>query len=278
MEAANRGAPRGRRRLGRARHRAAVRAGPQRLGRHRDQLPLLLRAQDDVRQVRAGVRRPARRLRHAGRAVRGAHAGADRKVTRFPVVLYRHGVLGRPARLDAQHHAGRAARSTRADLDLLHVTDDVDEAVGASSRPRGRRRRRTRRAAVAASLRPLPRSGSDRTAICAARVGHRRSVTDLGRARARQLGRRRRHTLVSGGGRVVDDGRGRRARGRRRTRRRDPAGAGGPGGRRHRRRRAGRHRHDARTQADDGRALDAFLALPGGLGTLEELFEVWTTG
>ena len=45
---------RGRRRLGRARHRAAVRAGHERLGRHRRRLPLLLRPQDDVRQVRAG--------------------------------------------------------------------------------------------------------------------------------------------------------------------------------------------------------------------------------
>ena len=58
---------RGRRRVGRARHRAAVRAAAQRLGRHRHQLPLLLRPQDDVRQVRAGVRDHARRLRHARR-------------------------------------------------------------------------------------------------------------------------------------------------------------------------------------------------------------------
>ena len=37
-----------------------------------DRLPLLLRAQDDVRQVLRGVRHLPRRLRHARRAVRGA--------------------------------------------------------------------------------------------------------------------------------------------------------------------------------------------------------------
>ena len=70
---------RGRRRVGRPGHRAAVRAGHERVGRPGHQLPLLLRPQDDVRQVRPGFRRPSRRLRHAGRAVRGAHAGADRR-------------------------------------------------------------------------------------------------------------------------------------------------------------------------------------------------------
>ena len=50
------GRQRGRRPVGRARHRAAVRAGHERVGRHRHRLPLLLRPQDHVRQVRAGVR------------------------------------------------------------------------------------------------------------------------------------------------------------------------------------------------------------------------------
>ena len=75
MEAANRA--RGRRPVGRPGHRAALRAGPQRVGRRRHRLPLLLRAQDDVREVRRGVRDPARRFRHARRAVRGADPGAD---------------------------------------------------------------------------------------------------------------------------------------------------------------------------------------------------------
>ena len=59
------GRARGRRALGRARHRAAVRAGHEPVGRDRHRLPVLLRPQDDVRQVRAGVLRAARRLRHA---------------------------------------------------------------------------------------------------------------------------------------------------------------------------------------------------------------------
>ena len=71
------GLPGGRRPLDRARHRAAVRAGAQPVGRSRRELPLLLRAQDDVRQVRPGVRDPARRLRHHGRTLRGPHARAD---------------------------------------------------------------------------------------------------------------------------------------------------------------------------------------------------------
>ena len=40
--------------------------------RPRRRVPLLLRPQDDVREVRRRVRHPARRLRDAGRAVRGA--------------------------------------------------------------------------------------------------------------------------------------------------------------------------------------------------------------
>ena len=52
MEAANQGRQRGRRPLGRPGHRAAVRAGHEPVGRPRHRLPLLLRPQDHVRQVR----------------------------------------------------------------------------------------------------------------------------------------------------------------------------------------------------------------------------------
>ena len=69
---------RGRRALDRLQHRAAARAVAESLREPLDRLPLLLRAQDDVRQVLGGVRRLPRRLRHAGRAVRGADADPDR--------------------------------------------------------------------------------------------------------------------------------------------------------------------------------------------------------
>ena len=54
-------------------------SGPQPVGRQGHQLPLLLRPQDDVRQVRPGLRRAARRPRHLRRALRGADARADRR-------------------------------------------------------------------------------------------------------------------------------------------------------------------------------------------------------
>ena len=94
MEAANRGASEaGGLSVGLG-HRAAVRAGPQRVGRRRHRVPLLLRAQDHVREVRPGVRDPARRLRHPRRAVRGAHAGADPQGHPVPGDPLRHRVLG----------------------------------------------------------------------------------------------------------------------------------------------------------------------------------------
>ena len=54
MEAANRGAAEARRSLDRRQHRAADGAGSEPLGERPAQLPLLLRAQDHVRQVRRG--------------------------------------------------------------------------------------------------------------------------------------------------------------------------------------------------------------------------------
>ena len=56
-----------------------------------------------------------------------------RKVTRFPVILFGTRVLERPARLAARHGRCPAGKISAADLDLLHVTDDVDEIVAASS-------------------------------------------------------------------------------------------------------------------------------------------------
>ena len=64
--------PGGRRPVGRLQHRAAARAVHQPVRRPRGRVPLLLRAQDDVREVRGRLRHPARRFRDARRAVRGA--------------------------------------------------------------------------------------------------------------------------------------------------------------------------------------------------------------
>ena len=52
-----------------------------------------------------------------------------RKVTRFPVVLHGYRVLEGSDRLAARHDARPRARSSRTDLDLVILTDDVDEAV-----------------------------------------------------------------------------------------------------------------------------------------------------
>ena len=112
MEAANKGCVRGRGRLDRPGHRAAVRAGPQRLRRRRHQLPLLLRPQDDVRQVRPGLRLLARRLRHPRRAVRGPHPGPDPEDHPVPGRADGHRVLAGPARL-GRHRCCPRARSRR---------------------------------------------------------------------------------------------------------------------------------------------------------------------
>ncbi len=82
-------------------------SGPQRVRRHRAELPLLLHPQDDVREVRPGLRRAARRLRHLRRAVRGADAGADPEGHVVPHRAGRHGVLVGPGRLDPADRAGR---------------------------------------------------------------------------------------------------------------------------------------------------------------------------
>ncbi len=68
MEAANKGAQHGRRPLDRLQHRAALRAGREPVRRYARQLPLLLRAEDDVHQVLERVHHLPGRLRHARRS------------------------------------------------------------------------------------------------------------------------------------------------------------------------------------------------------------------
>ena len=85
---------RGWRTVGRLQHRAAARAGHEPVRRPRRRVPLLLRAQGDVREVRRRVRHPARRLRDARRAVRGADPHPDRQGPPLPGRAGRPGVLG----------------------------------------------------------------------------------------------------------------------------------------------------------------------------------------
>ena len=83
---------------GRSQHHAAVRAERQRVPGRLRRLPLFLRAQDDVRALRVRVRHPARRLRHARRAVRSADARADRQEPPHSGHPRRRRLLARPPR------------------------------------------------------------------------------------------------------------------------------------------------------------------------------------
>ena len=87
--------PRSRRALDRLQHRAAARAGGQSVRGPRRRVPLLLRPQDDVRQVRRRLRHLPRRLRHARRAVRVADAHPDRQDPPLPGRPDRHANTGR---------------------------------------------------------------------------------------------------------------------------------------------------------------------------------------
>ena len=75
-------------------------------------LPLFLRAQDDVRALRVRLCRAAGRLRHARRAVRVPHAGADRQEPAHSDHPRRRRVLARARRLDARQ-AGRRRHDRR---------------------------------------------------------------------------------------------------------------------------------------------------------------------
>ena len=107
------GLPRGRRVLRRLQHRAAPRAVAQPVRGPRGRVPLLLRPQDDVREVRRRVRHLARRVRDARRAVRGADPHPDRQDPALPGLPGRDELLERPVRLAARPAPCRAAWSTR---------------------------------------------------------------------------------------------------------------------------------------------------------------------
>ncbi len=62
-----------------------------------------------------------------------------RKVTSFPIVLIGTRLLGRAARLAAGRRPWTRGTVNAADLDLLQLTDDVDEAVRHVTRWRRRR-------------------------------------------------------------------------------------------------------------------------------------------
>ena len=122
------GRRRGGRRLGRPRHRAADGVRPQRLREHRRGVPLLLRPQDRLHQVLAGVRGAPGRLRHDGRAVRGAHAGRHREDHQVPDRPGRQRLLERPARLAQGDDAGQGNIGPE-ELELFHVADDPAEIL-----------------------------------------------------------------------------------------------------------------------------------------------------
>src|ERR1043166_7957930 len=79
-----------RRRLHRLQHRAAVRAEAEPLPDARAHLQILLRPQDDVRQVQQRLHHLPRRLRDARRDVRGAHAHPDAQDQELPRRPLRH--------------------------------------------------------------------------------------------------------------------------------------------------------------------------------------------
>ena len=98
----------------RLQHRAAVRAGREPVRRYGRELPLLLRAEDDVHQVQRGVRHLSRRLRHARRAVRGDHADPDGEDLAVPGDAVRHALLGGAGALAAVARARRKEDLRRA--------------------------------------------------------------------------------------------------------------------------------------------------------------------
>src|SRR5207245_3018315 len=176
--------------LGGFQHPAAARTAVQSVRRPLLDLPALLRAQDDVRESRRGVRRLPGRLRHGGRALRGADPDSDGQGLPLPRRPGRRGLLGGAARLGPRRaprrrddlsggprpalRDGRSGRGCFARARLLQAS--------VRREPGGTRQGRRAVAFSAMRLRDLPsvdelaRGNDDPRAVAAAR-----SV--LGRAR-----------------------------------------------------------------------------------------------
>ena len=131
MEAANKGAKLGGGRSDRLQHRAAVRAGRQSVRRYARQLPLLLRAEDDVHQVLERVHHLSRRLRHARRSVRGADAHPDRQDLSVPGRSCSAATTGPGSIRWLQSRVLGEGKISPGDLDLMLLTDDPQEAAHA---------------------------------------------------------------------------------------------------------------------------------------------------
>ena len=126
--------------------------------RPRGRVPLLLRAQDDVREVRRRVRDPARRLRHDGRAVRGADAHPDGQDPALPVVLVGTAFFAGFVEWIKAKLLGEGMISPE-DLDLIQVTDDPKRSSRSSTGPVAAGRIASRRATTSAPEKSGP-SGS----------------------------------------------------------------------------------------------------------------------
>ena len=93
-------------------------------------LPLLLRAQDDVRQVRGGVRRLPGGFGTLDELFEALTLIQTGKIDRFPIVLM--GSASWQGLLDWLHGDALVdQRLGEADLALLTITDDPDEAIAA---------------------------------------------------------------------------------------------------------------------------------------------------
>jgi uncharacterized protein (TIGR00730 family) len=130
MEAGNRGARDGGGYSVGVQHRAAVRAGEQPLRRHARQLPLLLRAEDDVHQVLGGVRRLPGGFGTLDELFEALTLIQTGKLYQFPVILFGRRYWAGLIRW-LQTRVQGEGKISPGDVDLMLLTDDPREAVDA---------------------------------------------------------------------------------------------------------------------------------------------------